>query len=173
MGYMANKRTLSLTLGAGIAVLLTACAPLTNASADSTAPAVDTSFSQTTPDTVTVPADATPATGNVLAEIMDAEWVPQPAADDIRLSFAPQGSMEGFRVEGGPCNGYGVAVHPDVETGTYTTTRLPVTRMACDTMAYEGAVTQALLNGDTFMTTDADTLYIAGQDGALKLLRAN
>lgn len=170
---MANNHTLTLTLGAGFAIFLTACAPLTNASAESTTPAVQMPVSQTTPAIVDVPSDATPATGDALAEIMDATWVPQPATDEIQLSFTPQGSMEGFRVEGGPCNGYGVAVHPNVETGSYTTTPLPVTRMACDTSAYEGAVTQALRNGDTFLTTDANTLYIAGKDGALKLLRAN
>ena len=174
---MTNRHNVFKLIGAGSVAFLAACAPLTNASAHSSTPTTPDTYVTTdysaVPEIVNLPADATPATGETLLHVMNSTWVPQPAVDGIRVSFVPQGSLEGFRVEGGPCNGYGTAIHPNVETGAYTTTSLPVTRMACDTMAYEGAVTEAFRNGTGFYTVGEDTLYVAGAQGALKLVRDN
>ncbi|AWB84264.1 META domain-containing protein [Corynebacterium liangguodongii] len=157
----------STALGACTTLVLGAC---TSLGAAPTAPAE--------PSGPELPDNATVATGEVLTEVMNTEWIPQPPYTDgadgkpVTVSFVPQGGVEGFRVEGGPCNGYGTAIHPNVDNGTYTTTPLPVTRMACDSMEYEGQITEALRDGSTFYTVGDDTLYIAGDHGALKLNRA-
>ncbi|WP_165164100.1 META domain-containing protein [Corynebacterium qintianiae] len=173
---MNSNRKLSLALGAGVAIFLGTCSPVSNASASSSSTSIFGGLMNSqspTPAIVPLPADAVPATGGVLARVMDTEWVPQPAHGKTRVSFAPQHGTEGFRVEGGPCNGYGTVIHPDADSGRYTTTPLPVTRMACDSFEYEGAITQALHDANTFYVAGDDTLYLAGNNGALKLVRAD
>lgn len=157
MSYMTRIAAAALSATA----LLGATAPGAIASPGADAPAV-----------VDVPSEAVPATGEALTHAMEETWIPQPAGAGAWIKFTPQGGIQGFSVDGGPCNGYGTAIHPNPDTGTFTATGLPVTRMACDTLEYEGAVTQAFRQGGTFYLDGEDTLYVVGDQGALKLTRA-
>ncbi len=121
---------------------------------------------------VTLPANAHKATPEQVEEILNGEWktASHPLGRNISFWRGDEAPENAALVQGGACNGFGVALVVDQSNATYTYEDRPVTMMGCDAERhlYDGAVRDALIKGNTFFY-DGTNAYL-GKDGTgLKL----
>ena len=111
------------------------------------------------------------------------------AFERVRYEFPARGvtdtvqevdyDREFYVISGAPCNGFGVGILPQ-NVEELNTVDLGVTKMACpipgyaveDATNYERSVGAAFGSATGLYLDGADTAYVAGPKGALKLTRA-
>ncbi|QYH19536.1 hypothetical protein JKI95_10950 [Corynebacterium aquatimens] len=136
---------------------------------------------------VQMPPSAKRATESELADFYASKWLTEPAFAKQPIWFeaethqpAKGPAVEGYRVAGAPCNGFGVFVYTDAVTGRLATYNLPVTKMVCqfgrgrghDANSYETSVGSIFHIATGIYKDGSDTAYVASPRGALKLTRA-
>lgn len=84
------------------------------------------------------------------------------------------GTEGAYFVEGSLCNGFGAALNVNRAKATYTVKTLPVTVMGCAPAlhAYDEAIPNALVKGDTFFV-DGLNVYLGKNGRGLKLTPAS
>ena len=126
---------------------------------------------------VPLPANAQKATSVQVEEILRGQWqtASQPMGDTIAFSRSDEAShQDTYLVQGGACNGFGVALVVDKQRATYTFEDRPVTMKGCpiELELYDSAVRGALVRGNTFYV-DGTHAYLGKAGKGLKLRPAH
>lgn len=122
---------------------------------------------------VGIPPEATFATAEQLEDILAAHWLPEPSFKNTPIGFKRDDNT--YALTGSACNGFGVLLIPDFESGRFTTHADAQTEKWCGERAhtYEEAVGQAFERADGFYIENRDTIYVGKNNKGLRLTRAD
>lgn len=122
---------------------------------------------------VGIPSEAKLATPQQFEDIVTSQWLPEPSFDNKPIGF--ERDYNEYALTGTVCNGFGVLLIPDFESGRFTTVAGPQTEKWCGQRAhdYEDAICQAFDRADGFYIENPNTIYVGKNGKGLRLTRAD